>query len=97
MIITGIYLFLLVLISFITMVVYGVDKRKAVRNDRRIPEKTLFALSFLGGAIGSLFGMVLFAHKTKHWYFWALNIIFLIIQAIILVVIVLIELKVIVF
>lgn len=36
---------------------------------RRIPEKTLFAVSAIGGSVGAIAGMWLFRHKTQHWYF----------------------------
>ena len=45
------------------------DKRRAVRRQWRIPEKTFFALSFFGGAAGALAGMFLFRHKTRHLSF----------------------------
>lgn len=45
------------------------DKRKARKKLWRIPEKTLFLVSFLGGSIGTLAGMYVFHHKTRHWYF----------------------------
>lgn len=41
------------------------DKRKAVKNQYRIPEKTFFILAFLGGVFGIELGMLLFHHKTK--------------------------------
>lgn len=44
----------------------GADKLKARRNRWRIPEKTLFLVSGLGGAWGFLVGMLLFRHKTRH-------------------------------
>ena len=47
----------------------GIDKRRAIRSAFRIPEATLFAIAILGGSIGSILGMHLFRHKTKHWYF----------------------------
>lgn len=47
----------------------GADKRRAVKNKRRIPEKTLFAIALLFGAVGTTAGMFVFRHKTKHWYF----------------------------
>ena len=64
----------LVLINLVTFLVFGLDKWKArrkVRNEavRRVPEKTLFLLSILGGSIGALLGMRVFHHKTRHWYF----------------------------
>lgn len=60
------YLLVINLISFITM---GVDKRKARKRAWRIPEATLFVLAIIGGSIGSIIGMHLFRHKTRHWYF----------------------------
>ena len=36
---------------------------------RRIPEKTLFSIAILGGSIGSIAGMWVFRHKTKHRIF----------------------------
>ena len=46
-----------------------VDKLKAKKKLWRIPEATLFAIALLGGSIGSLVGMYLFRHKTKHLSF----------------------------
>ncbi len=47
----------------------GIDKRRARRNAFRVPEATLFAIAIVGGSIGSILGMYIFKHKTKHWYF----------------------------
>lgn len=53
------------------------DKRKAIRHEWRIPEATLFLIAFLGGSLGSVIGMQLFRHKTRHWYFvWGMPAIF---------------------
>ena len=45
------------------------DKRRARRGDWRLRERTLFLAAVFGGSLGSLLGMWLFHHKTKHWYF----------------------------
>ena len=74
------YLVVIGLMSFISFVLYGVDKFKAKRNLWRIKESVLLLFGFLGGAVGALVGMNLFHHKTKHWYFWAVNILGLIWQ-----------------
>ena len=42
------------------------DKWKAKKNRWRIPEATLFLAALIGGSIGSMAGMYLFRHKTKH-------------------------------
>lgn len=44
---------------------YGVDKQKAKRHQWRIPEHTLLALAFAGGALGAALGMRVFHHKTQ--------------------------------
>ena len=54
------------LIGFIMM---GSDKRKAIKHAWRTPEAVLFLPALLGGCIGSILGMHVFHHKTKHWYF----------------------------
>ena len=45
------------------------DKHKARKNLWRIPESTLLTIALLGGSIGSLVGMYLVRHKTKHLTF----------------------------
>jgi len=60
------YLLLINLVAFFAM---GLDKHKAKKNKWRVPEKTLFLFVLLGGGIGGTAGMVVFRHKTKHWYF----------------------------
>lgn len=45
------------------------DKQKARCGARRIPEATLMWIAILGGSIGSLLGMYLFRHKTRHLKF----------------------------
>ena len=43
----------------------GIDKLKAKRGSRRIPENTLFMFTILGGGVGTILGMYIFRHKTK--------------------------------
>ena len=59
----------LILINLIGVAVMGMDKAKAKKHAWRIPEKTLFFVSLIGGSVGTWAGMYLFRHKTKHWYF----------------------------
>lgn len=56
-------------INLIAFALMGLDKWKARRDAWRIPEKTLFLATLLGGALGGTVGMHLFHHKTRHWYF----------------------------
>ena len=73
MIIYGAYLLLL---SIVTFIAYGADKRKAKNGKYRTKEKTLLCLSFFGGVFGGYPAMLIFRHKTKgeHWYFTAINL-----------------------
>ena len=59
----------LMLMSLVLFAVMGADKRRAKKGAWRVPEKTLFLLALLGGALGGVLGMRMFRHKTKHWYF----------------------------
>ncbi|MBD5477380.1 MAG: DUF1294 domain-containing protein [Lachnospiraceae bacterium] len=59
----------LVAINFISFIMMGLDKYKAKKRAWRIPESTLFVLALIGGSVGSIAGMHLFHHKTRHWYF----------------------------
>lgn len=65
-VIIAIYFLIINLIGFGSM---EFDKRKAVHHQWRVPEKHLFLFAILGGSIGSILGMYIFRHKTKHWYF----------------------------
>ncbi|MBQ9797597.1 MAG: DUF1294 domain-containing protein [Clostridia bacterium] len=73
-------LYAYLIIGILAFWVYGADKQKAKRKRRRIPESALLGLGFFGGAIGALLGMNLFRHKTRHWYFWTVNLLGLIWQ-----------------
>ena len=59
----------LLAINIATFSAFGAGKRRARRESWRIPEKTLFLLSLLGGSAGALLGMRIFHHKTRKWYF----------------------------
>ncbi len=56
-------------INLIGLISMWLDKKKAIKHQYRISEKTLFVVAVLGGSIGSILGMKKFRHKTKHWYF----------------------------
>lgn len=80
----------LILINLIAFAAYGMDKRKAVKGQWRIPEATLIGLSLAGGPVGAYAGMKVFHHKTKHAKFtigvpvimaaWIAAVIFLLIH-----------------
>lgn len=59
----------LLVMNLIGLLLMGYDKMRARKNAWRIPEKTLFLVSIIGGSAGTWAGMYVFRHKTKHWYF----------------------------
>lgn len=56
-----------IVLSLLTLVLYGVDKRRAMNNERnhRIAEQSLHVWALLGGWTGALIGRYLFRHKTR--------------------------------
>lgn len=56
----------LLLINAAGYLIMLIDKRKAIKNLWRIPERTMFIIAFLGGSLGIYAGMKTFRHKTKH-------------------------------
>lgn len=56
----------LVMINLVGFIVMFTDKQRAIHKKWRIPEKTLFFIAIIGGSLGTIFGMNIFRHKTKH-------------------------------
>lgn len=53
------------LVSVLTLAVYGGDKMAARKAWRRVPESTLLMFGFVGGWPGAILGQQLFRHKTQ--------------------------------
>ncbi len=79
------YIIFIVLMSFFAFVLYGIDKSKAKKKEYRISEKALLSIGFFGGSIGALIAMQVFRHKTKHYYFYIINVLGLIAQILLLI------------
>lgn len=76
------YLAVINIVSFAAM---GLDKSRAKKHKYRISEGILVVLSVLGGAVGSLIGMIVFRHKTsKKKFYVGVPIIYLLNQIMIL-------------
>lgn len=60
----------LLLINVTGLLLMLADKQKARKNRWRIPELTLMGVAAIGGSLGTLMGMRLFRHKTKHPKFY---------------------------
>jgi len=52
-------------VSLVTFVTYGLDKRAARLNRRRVPEARLHLFELLGGWPGALMAQQIFAHKRR--------------------------------
>ena len=81
------YLYLLyfyAVASAITFMAYAIDKRRAKKKRSRISEAFLLCTGFFGGSVGALLGMNFFRHKTRHWYFWTVNVVGLLCQVVLL-------------
>lgn len=59
------------IITLVAFALMGIDKHRAKKGAYRISEASLFVVALLGGSIGSVAGMLIFHHKTQHWYFQA--------------------------
>lgn len=62
-------IYLVIFMNILGFLLMGIDKRRAVRHEWRIPEKTFFFVSLLAGSAGTLAGMYVFRHKTRHLSF----------------------------
>ena len=87
---TVILSYYLLFINVLAFILYGVDKRRAIRNEYRIREGVLLWMARLGGGIGSWLGIKAFRHKTKHTSFrivvplwiliWVVGIVFVVMK-----------------
>jgi uncharacterized membrane protein YsdA (DUF1294 family) len=59
------YLIVVVVMSLVCFIAYGLDKRQAVNGGRRVSERTLHLLALLGGWPGALIAQRHFRHKTR--------------------------------
>ncbi len=58
-----------IIINVIGFLIMFIDKQKAKKGAWRVPEKTLFIITALGGGIGTISGMYAFRHKTQKLQF----------------------------
>jgi uncharacterized membrane protein YsdA (DUF1294 family) len=54
-----------ILINLVSAIAFYVDKRKAIKNRKRIPEASLHLLELLGGVFSNLILMYLLHHKNR--------------------------------
>jgi len=76
-----IFLLYFLFINVLVFIFAGYDKSQARKNNRRVPEKTLFLMALCGGSPGLLTAMLLFKHKTSKTSFIVKFAVILVIQA----------------
>ncbi len=80
-----IILLYLIVINVVGLFLMGMDKRRAKRDQWRVPEKRFFLIALIGGSLGCWLGMQCFHHKTMHKSFTIGMPIILIIQILLLI------------
>ncbi|MFC6097391.1 DUF1294 domain-containing protein [Flavobacterium qiangtangense] len=80
-----ILLLLFLLVNVIAFTTIGYDKRLAVKNKRRISEKTLLFWVAIGGTVGSSLGMLLFRHKISKGSYLLKFFLIVVLQAVLIV------------
>ncbi|EGD46481.1 protein of unknown function DUF1294 [Ruminiclostridium papyrosolvens DSM 2782] len=63
------FIAIVIILNIIGFGLVSLDKYKAKNRLWRIPERSFFLLSILGGSIGVYIGLLTFKHKTRRWYF----------------------------
>ena len=56
----------ILIINIVAFFLYGIDKKRAINHEHRIPVSVLLWMARLGGGLGSWLGMTYFHHKKKH-------------------------------
>ena len=74
----------LIVINIFTIMIYGIDKLRAVlkASHNRVSEKVLLGFALIGGTVGAIISMILFRHKIKKLSFVLKFIVLIVIQAI---------------
>lgn len=78
----NILFYYLLAINIITFVVFVWDKRRAIYNERRVPEKILWLLAVIGGSPGGLIAMEVVRHKNRKMGFVLVMLVILLTQMI---------------
>lgn len=60
---------ILVILNVVAIILVGIDKKRSLNHDDRIPEVYLFFISIFFASLGVLIGMYYFHHKTRKIYF----------------------------
>lgn len=65
--------FYLFLINIISVIIFYLDKKKSIKNNRRISENTLHLLEILGGIFTIIFMIYIIRHKNKKIKYYSIS------------------------
>jgi uncharacterized membrane protein YsdA (DUF1294 family) len=57
------------LLTIYTFILFAIDKRRAIKQQTRIPEKRLLKWAAFGGWMGAWCAIYFFRHKNQKWWF----------------------------
>lgn len=63
----------LIVINLLSGILFAYDKRAAINNRRRIPEKILHQLEMIGGVFANFLLMYVLRHKNKKVSYWVVT------------------------
>ena len=70
----------LLFFNLLCFLLFALDKRKAQRSQRRIPEKTLHLVTLPGAAPGAWAAIFLLHHKNRKAAFWSVTLVLTLLQ-----------------
>jgi len=75
-----------IVINIFSFSITTLDKILAIYKKRRISEKTLLTIAFLGGSIGTMTAMIISHHKTQKLKFKILIPLFIILHIVLIII-----------
>ena len=72
----------LLFFNLLCFLLFALDKRKARRGERRIPEKTLHLATLPAAAPGAWAAILLLHHKNRKAAFWSITLLLTLLQGV---------------
>jgi uncharacterized membrane protein YsdA (DUF1294 family) len=63
----------LIVLNLVSGIIFAFDKRAAIKNRRRIPERNLHLLELLGGVFANILLMYVLRHKNRKFSYSSLT------------------------
>ncbi|RYY08758.1 MAG: DUF1294 domain-containing protein [Cytophagaceae bacterium] len=80
---TRMTLIILLFFNILCFLLFALDKRKAQRGQRRIPEKTLHLATLPGAALGAWAAIFLLHHKNRKAAFWGITLLLTLLEGVV--------------